>query len=83
MVPCSMPVDAANTDMPKWNKIDGRVFGINRKMIPSTAWTVLKLLQNRGNIIIARISIFAAIALIFPMLLTHNLVPLQLNSNMA
>ncbi|XP_038904059.1 uncharacterized protein LOC120090455 [Benincasa hispida] len=42
------PQDAANNHMPKWNKIDGRAFGITRSMIPSSSWTVLKILRDKG-----------------------------------
>ncbi|XP_022971476.1 uncharacterized protein LOC111470184 [Cucurbita maxima] len=40
--------DASNIDMPKWNKVDGRAFGISRSMIPSSSWMVLKILHNKG-----------------------------------
>ncbi|XP_023540398.1 uncharacterized protein LOC111800784 [Cucurbita pepo subsp. pepo] len=40
--------DASNLDMPKWNKVDGRAFGISRSMIPSSSWMVLKILHNKG-----------------------------------
>lgn len=39
---------AANNDMPKWNKFDGRAFGITRSMIPSSSWMVLSTLHNKG-----------------------------------
>ncbi|XP_011650262.1 uncharacterized protein LOC101212579 isoform X2 [Cucumis sativus] len=39
---------AANGDMPKWNKINGRAFGLTRSMIPSSSWKVLEVLHREG-----------------------------------
>lgn len=55
---------AANGDMPKWNKMNGRAFGLTRSMIPSSSWKVLEVLHREGNLLIACMSISAAITLI-------------------
>uniref|UniRef100_A0A9I9D6E1 Poly(A) polymerase I n=1 Tax=Cucumis melo TaxID=3656 RepID=A0A9I9D6E1_CUCME len=39
---------APNGDMPKWNKVNGRVFGITRWMIPSSPRKVLEALHHEG-----------------------------------
>lgn len=74
-VPCFIHVDASNLDMPKWNKVDGRAFGISRSMIPSSSWMVLKILHNKGSkFIVLYQQIFAAIIMTLSMSLTQNLI---------
>ncbi|KAL5557410.1 hypothetical protein UlMin_039646 [Ulmus minor] len=40
--------EGGHMDMSKWKKVDSKKFGINRSMIPSSSWTVLKILRNHG-----------------------------------
>ncbi|XP_024186191.1 uncharacterized protein LOC112190917 isoform X1 [Rosa chinensis] len=35
-------------DMSKWRKVDSRVFGITRSMIPEPSWNVLRILRREG-----------------------------------